>query len=271
MYTIGGFARLSRIPVKTLRFYDEIGLLRPAHVARPSGYRYYTAAQIEQLNRVLVFKDLGFSLREIRALAAERVPPGQIRAVLRVRHQELERRVGRETARLARSAARLALLERGEPLPAHEVAVRDTGPRLVASVRDTLASYEESARLFDELDHYAGGGRKRRERGAVWHACGGGAIDCEALVFLPSPVAVRGRGRVRVYELPPQRVASLVYRGESDFLQAYRAMQAWIGTSGVAVVGPKREVYLEEGGPDAESVTEIQFPIAGAGRLQDGA
>jgi DNA-binding transcriptional MerR regulator len=260
MYTIGGFARLSHVPVKTLRFYDEIGLLRPARVAPSSGYRYYTAAQIEQLNRVLVFKDLGFSLQEIRALVAERVPPEQIRGMLRLRHQALERRVGRETARLARAAARLALIEGGQPGPAHEVAVRDTGPRLVASLRDTLGSYAESARLFDELDHHAGGGHKPRQRAAVWHACAAGAVECEALVFLPSPLA--SRGRVRVYELPPQRVASLVYRGDHDFLPAYRALHCWIGASGVEVVGPKREVYLDEGGADGESVTEIQVPIA---------
>jgi DNA-binding transcriptional MerR regulator len=76
MYKIGDFSRLVQVPIRTLRYYDTIGLLRPARVERSTGYRYYAAAQVEQLNRVLVFKDLGFSLREIVALLAEKVPFG---------------------------------------------------------------------------------------------------------------------------------------------------------------------------------------------------
>ena len=81
MYSIGEFSRLSQIPVKTLRYYDHLRLLRPACVNRSTGYRYYEAAQLEQLNRILVFKDLGFSLRDIRGLLAEHVPGRAARRV----------------------------------------------------------------------------------------------------------------------------------------------------------------------------------------------
>jgi DNA-binding transcriptional MerR regulator len=64
MHSIGRFSTLGRITIKTLRYYDEIGLLRPARVDPTTGYRYYAAAQLDALNRILVFKDLGFSLRE---------------------------------------------------------------------------------------------------------------------------------------------------------------------------------------------------------------
>jgi effector-binding domain-containing protein len=84
-------------------------------------------------------------------------------------------------------------------------------------------------------------------------------VDCEALVFLAAPLP--DGGRVRVYELPAQRVASLVYRGDREFLPAFRAIHQWVAMSGERVVGPKREVYLDEGGPAAESVTEIQVPL----------
>jgi DNA-binding transcriptional MerR regulator len=258
MYRIGEFARLTQIPVKTLRYYDEIGLLRPARVERSTGYRYYTAAEVERLNRVLVFRDLGFPLREIRALVAENVPAGQIRDLLRARHDELERTVDRERARLARAAARLELIERSGHAAASEVAVREAGPRLVASVRDTLRSYEESEGLFDEIAREVG---PHRQRGALWHACEGGAraIDCEAFVLVPS--RVRARGRVRVHELPGHLMASLVYRGEQDYAPAYTAMRAWLRVTGASVTGPKRELFLGSG-EDGRAVTEIQFPIA---------
>jgi DNA-binding transcriptional MerR regulator len=259
MYRIGDLSRLTQVPVKTLRYYDEIGLLRPAGVERSSGYRYYTAAQFERLNRILVFRDLGFTLREIRSLIADNVPPEQIRGMLRLRHEELARRVGRESARLARAAARLELLQQGAVAAASDVAVRSAGARLVASVRDTIATHDECERLFEELERGTGGRCRRRQRGAVWHACEAGRIDCEAFAFLPSPI--EGSGRIRVYEMPAQPVASLVYRGDGDFLSAYRTIRSWITASGVEVTGPKREIYLDDGRRDGESVTEIQFPI----------
>lgn len=261
MYRIGDFARLVAVPVKTLRYYDEIGLLRPAHVDRFTGYRYYTAAELARLNRILVFRDLGFTLEEIRMLVAESVPPEQIRLLLRAKRDELERGVERERARLARAEARLTLIERSGARAAHEVAVREVAPRLVASIRDRLDSYDECEGLFDELARAVG---PRRQRGAVWHHCHDGGIDCEAFVFLPAPVA--GSARVRVHELPAQRVASLVYGGDEDFVPAYRAMRAWLSVSGTALSAPKRELYLAET-PGERPLTELQFPIGGAGGL----
>jgi hypothetical protein len=59
MFSIGEFARLGGVSVRTLRHYDEIGLLRPATVDQDTGYRGYTADQLGQLNRVMALKELG--------------------------------------------------------------------------------------------------------------------------------------------------------------------------------------------------------------------
>ena len=55
------------------RHYDAIGLLRPACVDPASGYRFYQASQLAQLNRVIALKDLGFSLQQVQAILAEQV------------------------------------------------------------------------------------------------------------------------------------------------------------------------------------------------------
>ena len=261
MYTIGELSRLSRVSVKTLRYYDEVGVLPPAHVTPSSGYRRYTSAQLEQLNRVLVLRDLGFSLREIRSLLATGVPAAEVLVALRQKLGEIERDVEEERARLARGAALLAALERSGEAAARDVAVRSLRPQLVASVRDRIDSHEESARLFEELDREVGALPRRRQYGAIWHACGEDGIDCEAFVILASPVVVAGRASLR--ELPAARAASIVYRGEVDYLRHYRAARAWIDASGAVVAGPKREVYLDVGGPDSEPITELQIPIEG--------
>ena len=62
MIKIGFFSKLSQVPVKTLRYYDQIGLLKPDKIDAHTGYRYYSISQLRRLNRILALKDLGFSL-----------------------------------------------------------------------------------------------------------------------------------------------------------------------------------------------------------------
>jgi len=62
-YRIGEFAELGGVSVKTLRFYDEIGLLRPASVDSRTRYRYYVAPQLVQLASISALKGLGVSLK----------------------------------------------------------------------------------------------------------------------------------------------------------------------------------------------------------------
>jgi hypothetical protein len=196
---------------------------------------------------------LGCSLREIHGLIAENVSAQCIRGMLVDKCAALEEHVARERARLGRAAARVDLLERCGLPEARDVAVRDAGAWLVASVRDTVKSHDECERLFDELEWHIAGHPREHHRGVVWHGCAPGVIDCEVFEVIPSPIDLNGR--VRIYETSAQRVASLVYRGDTDYAGAYRAMRAWIAASGVAVAGPKREIFLDE------SITDLQFPI----------
>lgn len=66
MYKIGELSRLCKIPVKTLRYYDNEGLLLPDRVDMFTGYRYYGEEKLAQCYRILAMKQLGFSLQEIK-------------------------------------------------------------------------------------------------------------------------------------------------------------------------------------------------------------
>ncbi len=79
MFKIGEFSKLSQVTVKTLRYYDEIGLLKPAEVDRFTSYRYYSVDQLPRLNRILALKDLGLSLDQVAHLLDGNLPPGHFR------------------------------------------------------------------------------------------------------------------------------------------------------------------------------------------------
>lgn len=68
LFQIGQVSKLSNIPVKTLRYYDEIGLLKPEQVNPESGYRYYSHDQIMLILVIKHLKNVGFSLDEIKRL-----------------------------------------------------------------------------------------------------------------------------------------------------------------------------------------------------------
>ena len=66
LYKIGEFSKLTNVPIKTLRYYDEINLFKPQEIDLFSGYRYYCKEQIDDLAVILNLKDVGFSLDEIK-------------------------------------------------------------------------------------------------------------------------------------------------------------------------------------------------------------
>ena len=66
MFSIGELARYQNISKQTLIFYDKIGLFRPAYVDPDNKYRYYKASQIDYLDTILIMKELGYSLGEIK-------------------------------------------------------------------------------------------------------------------------------------------------------------------------------------------------------------
>ncbi|MFJ7663975.1 MerR family transcriptional regulator [Lysinibacillus sp. NPDC097162] len=65
-FSIGEMAKLHNTTIKTLRYYDEIDLLKPVHTDSNNGYRYYSTEQFEQVNTINYLKELGFSLKEIK-------------------------------------------------------------------------------------------------------------------------------------------------------------------------------------------------------------
>lgn len=66
-YTVSKVAKISGVSVRTLRYYDEIGLLKPAYIGE-SGYRFYEKEQLLILQQILFFRELGFELKQIQEI-----------------------------------------------------------------------------------------------------------------------------------------------------------------------------------------------------------
>ena len=264
MLRIGDFSKRSQVSVKALRFYDEIGLLKPTYVDRFTGYRYYAPNLLARVSRILAFKELGFSLEEIALLLEEELSTSQVREALESKRAELSRRIVQEQARLLQVESWLAQIEREGSLPNYEILLKQVAPQLVASVRDTLNAYDAAAELFAELAFYLKKHNTSGQQAAIWHTCAGQdrAIDCEAAIFLGG--LVPASKRIRVYQLPPTVSACVVHQGSDDTVgEAYVAARSWIKNQGYKAQGANREIYWQGGVAQNGSfgITEIQYPI----------
>ncbi len=267
MLSIGGFSKLSQLPVKTLRYYDEIGLFEALEVDRFTGYRHYSVGQLPQLNRILALKDLGLSLEQIAQVLHEKLSLEEMRGMLRLRRAELQQRMEQEQAQLARVEARLQQIEMENTMPNYDVILKNVDPQLVASIRTTIPTYQQIGMLFEELYTYLQSIGASGLSAAIWHdeEYKASDVDGEAVVYLKN--SVPENGRIKVYELPGAQMASVVHHGSyNTFNVAYGAALKWIEANGYKIVGPNREVYLYNTNPvrqdDPSYMTEIQFPVA---------
>jgi len=123
MFSIGEFARLGGVSVRTLRHYDEIGLLPPATVDPETGYRGYTADQLGALNRIIALKELGLSLTQVSRLLAG-ITVGELRGMLALRRAQLEQELDARMNQLLGIEARLRYMEKEGAMPADDITVK---------------------------------------------------------------------------------------------------------------------------------------------------
>jgi DNA-binding transcriptional MerR regulator len=259
--TIGEFATLTQLSVRTLRRYHQARLLEPETVDALSGYRYYAAGQIPIAQVIHRLRELDMPLAEVKAILATEDP--QRRADLIAGH--LERLEG-ELDRTRSAVASLRQLLRPDVRDLR-VELRSVPTRTVAAIlgavrRDEVLGWYDAA--MAELDTAfpvaertgAPGGRYANEL----------FTEDAGTVTVFQPVArPRRLGRIEVVELPGVELAVAVHPGSHDDIGAtYGRLGAWVTDHALAVNGPVHETYLvgprDTSEPD-EWRTEIGWPI----------
>jgi DNA-binding transcriptional MerR regulator len=268
MFKIGEFSKLSHVTVKTLRYYDRIGLLQPAEVDRFTNYRYYSASQLPRLNRILALKGLGLSLDEIGRLLEDDLPPEQIRGMLRLKQVEIQERLDQEQARLVRVEQRLRQIEREETMPSQEVALKDVPSQAVASVRDVIPTYGDVDQLFGEIFAYLGQHRLNPigPPASIYHDPEFREQDVDVEVVVPVAAPVPEGERVNGRELRGGEMACVFHQGSYETIGGtYGQVMGWVENNDYRITGPPREIYIKgpESGDDPSTyMTEIQVPVA---------
>jgi DNA-binding transcriptional MerR regulator len=271
VFTIGEFSTITGIPVRTLRFYHDEGLLVPAAVDPETKYRSYDERNLERANVVVALRDLEFSLDDIREILADCGDDADILGHLERQKDSLTQKL-RHYQGVVQKIDRLIEDQRQmreeEKMTAatYEIGERQIEPMLVAGIR-MQGSYSDCgqgfARLCKSLGRHMAGkplclfyDGEYREGDANFEPC----------VPVRKPVVIDG---INVRELPAARCVTLTHRGPYDQLRSsYARLMKYVKDRGYEIQLPTREEYIKgpgmifRGNPK-KYLTEIQLPIAG--------
>jgi DNA-binding transcriptional MerR regulator len=259
--TIGEFAQLSHLSVRTLRRYHESGLLTPASVEPTTGYRYYGSEQIPSAQVIHRLRELDVPLAEVGEILATEDP--QLRAELITGHlRRLEAQLDR--AHSAVASLRQLLQPDVRQL---QVQLRSLAARTVAGISgevdhsQVLAWYANAMAELDEAvaGHDAHGPPGGRYANELFTSGRGEVLVYRSVNHPPT------RGRVAPVELPPVELATTVHHGPHDDIDVtYGRLGMWVVEHALAVDGPIHENYLvgprDDPTPDSWR-TEIGWPI----------
>ncbi|MBR4807917.1 MAG: MerR family transcriptional regulator [Lachnospiraceae bacterium] len=266
MLRIGEFSKLSRVSIRMLRHYDDIGLLKPAEIDEFTGYRYYREEQLFTIGRITSLKDMGFSLTDIIKMLESYDDKEKIDAFLSERQKELSK-LSKETE------YKLMLLEtarkrlRKEQKMSYNVTVKTIPERYAATVHMVVPHYEDEGILWNTL-------RSECKTLTPDDPCLAAAefLDNEYKeenVDIIAWMTVKGKhedtDHVKFKTLPEVKVASCVLKGSYEQMgDAYAAVISWVNSNGYKMNGNMFNIYLvspaQTQNPD-EYVTEICFPV----------
>lgn len=272
MFRIGQLAGIYKISGKTLRYYDELGLLKPQYVDRMTGYRYYTSSQIPTLNEIFLLKEMGLSLKEITYLMQreEENDSTVLKGVLDLKQMELDR----EIHELLQKKQMIELLKRkldGEAkveISRLNVGTKKIEKMKVASLKATISAYSTQDSLWSELLDFLSQEKIKTgtERYTIYYDSVFKGDDIQVEIQKRVLTKFQGNDRIHYKEVGPlDQVAYLLHTGDHEsVINAYEAILTWIEENNYEITGNIREEFHMDdfmtNNPE-EFVTEIQIPI----------
>jgi DNA-binding transcriptional MerR regulator len=274
MFRIGEFSKIAQVPGSLLRYYDQIGLLKPAHIDQGTGYRFYSAKQLPRLHRILALKELGLTLEQITRLVEEEISAAEIRGMLTLKKAQVEQTLQVEMARLRALEARLQQID-DAVRPAYDIVLKNVPTLDYLSVREVLPGPAAALGIMRELLQTLPRQFEPEQLGHFMTVVHSETLESEQLdielgaAFLGAhdlSISLPSERVLRVRRLPAAPTMATVVRlgGFEQSCGSYGAIGSWVEENGYRINGPGREVLIQppRSAQLDEMITEIQFPVA---------
>jgi DNA-binding transcriptional MerR regulator len=261
-YLIGDFSKISRLGIKTLRYYHEISLLKPSRIDPISGYRYYDENCLVQVQAITRLKELNFSLIEIREILSGKT---EDKSMLQIMQQKLAE-VTRQIATLEQIRERLAGFIRSESLPLIRpgAVVEKQVPDLqIASIRFRGCYNDLNPKIVQLLG--VCGCAASGPPFSLYYDDHPMEMDADIEICVPVNALIE-TGEVHSRMLCGGRALSILHPGfYNQIWVSYQAMVDYWHQHQLEPTFPSREIYLKGGTSSSENhqeyLTEIQFLV----------
>lgn len=275
MFKIGEFSKIALISVSQLRYYDEVGLLKPTKIDEWTGYRYYSAQQLPDLNRILALKELGLSLEQIRRMVGDEVSLDEIRGMFALRKAQAEQSVREELLRLQQIEARLQQIENGNSFDNYDIIVKSLPPQPYFSLREMCPSFDAARLLMMEMHRTLPSVVGKKNLGHFTFIMHSEDYDLENPIDLELGFSLQKESNATYTMSDGQAMVMRTLPAVETMVTAVRvglpqtshpcraALAGWVETNGYEFDGNGRELFIVPPipGREQETVMEIQYPV----------
>lgn len=271
MLSIGEFSKICEVSTKTLRYYEEIGLMNPEEINPVNGYRYYSIRQLEQMLFINRLKSYHFTLEEIKAILASKEDHAEeiLGTALKRKRREMQEKLHAFEYTLNQISKDIVHVEKGISIMSYldkiEIQLVDTYPMNILSMRQMMTSddyargYEKYfSRLYQTIAT-----EKLTLLGppmTIYHSSEYNPAGNDTEFAIPIKESVKG-----TRDLPGGLCAKSVLKGSySELTSVYAKLMEWIDNKGYELVNAPYEVYLTDPSQakvPEEIVTEAYFPV----------
>lgn len=271
MLSIGEFSKICGVSTKTLRYYDEIGLINPDEINAESGYRYYSIEQLKRMLYINRLKSYHFSLEEIKTMLAleEDQSEEMLCSVLNQKRNEIKEKLKAFEFLVKQLSQDISNLEKGVPIMSYlddiEVQLVETKPmnilykRLIMGNDDYASGYgNHFSELYEKIAK-----EKLTLLGqpmTIYHSPEFNPAGNDTEFAISIAESVKG-----TRDLPGSLCAKSVLKGAYPELSSvYANLMKWVENEGYELISPPYEIYVTDPNQaidPEEYVTEVYFPI----------
>jgi effector-binding domain-containing protein len=268
MLKIGDFSKLCKVTIKALRYYDELGILKPDYISEENGYRFYKPDQLRKVSEIVFYKEMGFSLEEISFIILNNPPPGDVLKILTRKQSEISGIITSEEQKLSKIISFIKDLKEEKFM--NSVSLKTLPEIIVASLRTKIPNYDALNIIYPQM------GKKMKAHGDVcrepgycfniYHDGEYKETDIDVEICEAVLKAHKNEDGIIYKKIDEVKTAACFYhKGEYSTLgKSYAEVFKWIEENGYKVIDNPRESYVDgcwNKKDPSEWLTEIQVPV----------
>lgn len=270
MLSIGEFSRICRVSTKTLRYYDEIGLIKPCKINPENNYRYYSIEQLETMLFINRLKQYSFSLEEIKAMiTSEKIHNEKLCLELYKKKIEFEKQIQIYSQITEQLNENIAVLKQGQSIMSYlskiDVQLVDIPVMYLVSIRKMVYKFE----LVEQYDYCFHSILRKIQHDkltinappmVLYHGDEFTPLGLDTEFAIPVKQFVAG---TRAF-CPGLCLKTILHGGYSNLSSIYAKQCEWAKQNGYENNGPLYEIYIidpTQTSNEDELITEIYYPV----------